>query len=95
MRKTGLLMLATMTSAVLLAGGLALAAPKGGSTVTYIDCNLVGSTSCQGTSGPDVIYGTPSADVIIPYAGNDSVYAGGGNDEVRHTASVTTTSKAA
>ena len=84
MRKTGLLMLATMGLAALLASGLALAAPKGGNTITYIDCNLVGSTSCQGTSGPDIIYGTESSDVIIPYAGNDKVYARGGNDEVRH-----------
>ena len=85
MRKTGLLMLATMGLAALLASGLALAAPKGGNTITYIDCNLVGSTSCQGTSGPDIIYGTESSDVIIPYAGNDKVYARGGDDEVRHS----------
>jgi Ca2+-binding RTX toxin-like protein len=84
MRKS-VLLLATMALAVLLASGLALAAPKGGNTITEIDCNLVGSTSCQGTSGPDIIYGTPSADVIVPYAGNDTVYAGSGADEVRHS----------
>jgi Ca2+-binding RTX toxin-like protein len=83
MRKT-VLVLTTIALAVLLAGGLALAAPRGDDTETIIDCTA-GSTSCQGTSGPDIIYGTGSADVIIPYAGNDRVYAGGGNDEVRHS----------
>ena len=68
-----------------MASGLALAAPKGSNTITHIDCNLVGSTSCQGTGGPDIIYGTGSSDVIIPYAGNDKVYAYGGDDEVRHS----------
>ena len=77
------LVLAAMGLAVLLASGLALAAPKGGTTTTTIYCTA--GTSCQGTSGPDIIYGTPSADVILPYAGNDTVYALGGNDEVRHS----------
>jgi Ca2+-binding RTX toxin-like protein len=81
MRRT-VLLLASLSLAVLLASGLALAAPNGGTTTTTIYCKV--GTSCQGTSGPDIIYGTPSADVIIPYAGNDIVKAGGGNDEVRH-----------
>ncbi len=82
MRKT-VLLLATIALAVLLAGGLALAAPKGDNTTTIINCTP--GASCQGTSGPDKIYGTESADVIIPYAGKDEVYARGGNDEVRHS----------
>ena len=82
MRKT-VLLLATIALGVLLACGLALAAPKGGDTTTTINCTP--GASCQGTSGPDTIYGTDSADVIIPYAGKDKVYAGGGNDEVRHS----------
>ena len=84
MRKS-IVVLASIALAVLLAGGLALAAPKGGTNTTYIDCNLIETTSCQGTSGPDVITGTPNADVIIPYGGDDFVYAYGGNDEVRHS----------
>ena len=80
--RRSVLLLAAMGLAVLLASGLALAAPKGGTTTTTIYCKA--GTSCQGTAGLDIIYGTPSADVIIPYAGNDFVYAGGGNDEVRH-----------
>lgn len=75
--------MATMGLAVLLASGLALAAPKGGTTTTTIYCEV--GTSCKGTSGPDIIYGTASADVIIPYAGDDIVYALGGDDEVRHS----------
>jgi hypothetical protein len=82
-KSRAMLLLASAALAVLLASGLALAAPKGGTTTTTIDCKA--GTSCQGTSGPDVIYGTPSADVILPYAGNDIVYARGGNDEVRHS----------
>ena len=77
------LLLATIALAVLLAGGLALAAPRGETTTTTINCTA--GASCQGTSGPDIIYGTNSVDVIIPYSGNDTVYAYGGNDEVRHS----------
>jgi len=85
MRKT-IVLLATLGLAGLLASGLALAAPKGKgdmTLITRIDCKA--GTSCQGTSGPDEIFGTESSDVIIPYAGNDKVYARGGNDEVRHS----------
>jgi len=82
-RKT-VVVLASMALAVLLAAGLALAAPKGGTATTTIYCSETAG-SCQGTSGPDIIYGTDSADVIIPYAGDDIVYAKGGNDEVRHS----------
>jgi Ca2+-binding RTX toxin-like protein len=84
MRKT-VVVLVSMALAVVLAGGLALAAPKGGTNVTEIQCSAQTTSSCQGTSGPDVIYGTDSADVIIPYGGNDTVYAKGGGDEVRHS----------
>src|SRR3712207_3688592 len=77
-------MLVTIALGVLVAGGLALAAPKGDdSKITTIHCTP--GASCQGTSGPDIILGTDSADVIIPYAGKDAVYAGEGNDEVRHS----------
>src|SRR5215207_10268370 len=84
MRKT-LIVLVSMASVMLLAGGLAFAAPKGGTNTTVVDCSDVTTSSCQGTSGPDIIYGTTSADVIIPYGGDDFVYAGDGNDEVRHS----------
>ena len=78
-------MLVSIALAVLLASGLALAAPKGGTATTTIYCSETASSSCQGTSGPDTIYGTTSADVIIPYGGDDTVYAMDGNDEVRHS----------
>jgi Ca2+-binding RTX toxin-like protein len=73
-------MLASMALTVLLACGVALAASA---DPTYIYCKV--GTSCHGTSGPDVIYGTPYADVILPYGGDDVVYAEAGNDEVRHS----------
>jgi Ca2+-binding RTX toxin-like protein len=85
------LLLATMGLAVLLASGLALAAPKGGTTNT-IQCSA--GTTCYGTDGPDIIYGTDLADVIralkgddkiIPYAGDDQIFGDDGNDEVRHS----------
>ncbi len=79
MRKTVVVFVLTAL-AVLLAFGVALAASA---DPTYIYCKA--STSCQGTSGPDIIYGTDSADVILPYGGDDVVYAKGGNDEVRHS----------
>ena len=81
MRKT-LVVLVSMALAMLLAAGLAFAAPKGGTNTTVVDCSDETTSSCQGTSGPDIIYGTTSADVIIPYGGNDFVYAYGGNDTV-------------
>jgi Ca2+-binding RTX toxin-like protein len=84
MRKT-LVVLVSMALAMLLAAGLAFAAPKGGTNTTVIDCSDETTSSCQGTSGPDIIYGTTSAEVIIPYGGDDFVYAYGGNDEVRHS----------
>jgi Ca2+-binding RTX toxin-like protein len=78
----------SMALAMVLAAGLAFAAPKDGintTVTTVIDCSDETTSSCQGTSGPDTIYGSTSADVIIPYGGNDFVYAYGGNDEVRHS----------
>src|SRR5215208_7139094 len=84
MRKT-LVVLVSMALAMVLAGGLAFAAPKGGTNTTVIECRDETTSSCQGTSGPDIIYGTTSAEVIIPYGGDDFVYAYGGNDEVRHS----------
>lgn len=75
MRRTFLL-LVSAALALVLAGGVALAA-------TTIYCTV--AKSCQGTGGDDVIYGTESRDTIIPYDGNDWVEANGGNDEVRHS----------
>ena len=86
MRKT-IVLLAALGLAGLLASGLGLAAPKGKGDATLprtIICEE-GTSACQGTSGPDIIYGTKDSDVIIPYAGDDTVYAGDGNDEVRHS----------
>ena len=80
MRKKSVAVLVSMALAVVLCGGFALAASA---DPTYIYCGA--GTSCQGTSGPDVIYGSASADVILPSGGNDVVYAKGGNDEVRHS----------
>jgi Ca2+-binding RTX toxin-like protein len=82
-------LLVSLALAVLFATGLALAAAKGGTNTssdpTTIYCSEAGTTSCQGTSGPDIIYGTQSADVILPYGGDDTVYAEEGNDAVRHS----------
>ena len=80
MRTKTVVVSVSMALAVVLSGGFALAASADPS---YVYCEA--GTSCQGTNGPDVIYGTASADVILPYGGNDVVYAKAGNDEVRHS----------
>jgi hypothetical protein len=71
MRKT-LLLLTTMTLALLLAGGVALAATK--------QCQV--GVVCNGTSSADTITGTNSNDTINGLAGNDSISARDGSDKI-------------
>src|ERR671910_2096344 len=71
MRKT-LLLLTTMALALLLAGGVALAA-----TVT---CQV--GVACNGTSSDDTITGTTSNDTINGLAGNDTIKARDGIDKI-------------
>src|SRR5688572_7268856 len=71
MTKT-LLVLTTMTLALLVGGGVALAA-----TVT---CNV--GVVCNGTSSADTITGTNSNDTINGLAGNDSISARDGIDKI-------------
>jgi Ca2+-binding RTX toxin-like protein len=69
MRKT-LLLLTTIALALLLAGGVALAATK--------QCKV--GVTCNGTSSADTITGTIGVDEIYAGGGNDSVQALGGAD---------------
>jgi Ca2+-binding RTX toxin-like protein len=69
MRKT-LLLLTTIALALLLAGGVALAATK--------QCKV--GVSCNGTSSADTITGTIAVDEIYALGGDDSVQALGGAD---------------
>jgi hypothetical protein len=71
MRKT-LLLLTTMALALLLAGGVALAA-----TMT---CQV--GVTCNGTSSGDTITGTTSNDTINGLAGNDTIKARDGIDKI-------------
>lgn len=71
MRKT-LLLLTTMALALLVAGGVALAA-----TVT---CQV--GVTCNGTSSADTITGTTSNDTINGLAGNDTIKARDGIDKI-------------
>src|SRR5829696_1935017 len=71
MRKT-LLLLTTMALALLVAGGVALAA-----TVT---CQV--GVACNGTSSEDTITGTTSNDTIKGLAGNDTISALDGIDKI-------------
>jgi Ca2+-binding RTX toxin-like protein len=71
MRKT-LLLLTTMALALLLAGGVALAATK--------QCQV--GVVCNGTSSADTITGTNSNDTINGLAGNDSISARDGIDKI-------------
>jgi Ca2+-binding RTX toxin-like protein len=71
MRKT-LLVLTTMTLALLLAAGVALAA-----TIT---CKV--GVVCNGTSSADTVTGTTSNDTINGLAGNDTIKALDGIDQI-------------
>src|SRR5215210_5003998 len=71
MRKT-LLLLTTMALALLVAGGVALAA-----TIT---CQV--GVVCNGTSEADTITGIASNDTINGLEGNDFIKARGGSDKI-------------
>jgi Ca2+-binding RTX toxin-like protein len=71
MRKT-LLLLTTMALALLLAAGVALAAP--------ITCQV--GVTCNGTSSDDTITGTTSNDTIKGLGGNDTISALDGIDKI-------------
>ena len=71
MRKT-LLLLTTMALALLVAGGVALAA-----TIT---CQV--GVVCNGTSEADTITGIASNDTINGLDGNDFIKARGGSDKI-------------
>ena len=66
-----------MRKSVLLLASMALA--------VLLASGVALAATVKGTSGDDVLYGTPSRDVINPFNGNDVVYADGGNDDVRHS----------
>ena len=71
MRKT-VLLLTTMSLALILAGGVALAATK--------QCQV--GVLCNGTSSADAITGTASNDTINGLAGNDRISARAGIDKI-------------
>jgi hypothetical protein len=71
MRRTIMLM-ATMTLAVLAFGGVALA-------FNVIQCEL---TTCNGTPQADLIEGTPNSDTIDARGGNDAVRGMGDHDTI-------------
>ncbi len=70
MRRTSLLVV-TMALALVVGGGVALAAT--------IQCT--GGT-CYGTSGADSMFGTPRHDAIFAHQGSDHVVGRGGNDNL-------------
>lgn len=72
MRKT-ILLLASMMTTLVLAGGLALAAT--------IDCTA-GLDSCVGTDDPDTINGSEKRDRIFGLDGDDTLLGNGGNDRL-------------
>jgi Ca2+-binding RTX toxin-like protein len=72
MKRKGMLLIGAMALALLLAGGVALAA-------TLITCT---TNSCNGTSQDDIILGTHNPETINALAGNDEVSAFLGNDIV-------------
>lgn len=71
MRKT-LLFVVTTTLAVLVAGGVALAAS--------IDCPTASGGYCYGTNSGDALYGTPGVDKQFGKGGSDLMYGYGEGD---------------
>ena len=71
MRRT-ILIMSTMTFAVLVFGGVALA-------FNVIQCEF---TTCNGTPQADLIEGTPNSDTIDARGGNDSVKGMGEHDTI-------------
>ncbi len=71
------------TSALLLAGVVASAAPVAAATPTPADCTIfVVDGVATGTSGDDVICGTEGDDVILGGGGSDTIFGLGGNDYI-------------
>jgi Ca2+-binding RTX toxin-like protein len=76
MKRSGVLLLASIMVMVVVGAGVALAA--------NIDCGTFGPPggNCLGTNQSDNITGTANADHITAASGNDNVNAAGGNDDV-------------
>ncbi len=70
MRKI-VLMMAVMATALVLGGGVALAAT--------VNCD---GGFCEGTQRNDTIRGSNGRDIVFAYAGNDRITAANGKDEV-------------
>src|SRR5215213_8915846 len=71
-RRRAMLMLVAMVGALVVGSGVALAA-------TTINCT---SNPCLGTSGANVLNGTPNPEIMRALAGNDLVKGFGGSDEM-------------
>jgi Ca2+-binding RTX toxin-like protein len=71
MRRRAMILLIAMVGALVVGSGVALAA-------TTVTCT---SNPCPGTTGADVINGTPDPETINALAGNDLVKGFGGSDE--------------
>lgn len=79
-----MLLVATMGAALVIASGVAWAAPD-------IRCAQVATTTCEGTNsderilgtrGHDTILGHDGSDVILGYGDNDDIYGGFGLDKM-------------
>jgi Ca2+-binding RTX toxin-like protein len=85
-RATLTLTFAAITAVVIaLEASGALAAPKKTAVSETVPIQCEAGKVCKGTSGEDLIYGSPGNDNINPFGGNDTVYAGEGNDYVHHS----------
>ena len=67
------LLLTTMVVALLMAGGVAMAAAVSGTQ---------GNDTLRGTAQADQIYGLNGNDTLYGFAGNDELYGGAGNDNL-------------
>lgn len=73
--KRTMLLVATVGAALLMAGGVALAAGE-------IRCAQVTTTTCEGTNADDRIVGTKGHDTMFGHDGSDVMFGRGDNDEM-------------
>ena len=75
-------MLATMSVALVLGAGVAVAAAVSGTQGNDTLRGTNGADQIYGLSGNDTLYGFRDADELYGGAGNDNLYGGPGSDEI-------------
>jgi hypothetical protein len=77
----GTLLLVSMTLALLLASGVALAEYGGGGGIEYNTVRCDGG-KCEGTTNDDRMVGTDRRDILYAFKGSDLLFGNGGSDDL-------------